>query len=139
MQKACQILARFLHIIKRSYKNRNEADYIYIQYEVDAYEGLHNNEGGFGMNNHEAIVICRCEEVTYGQLLSTVEKHQCTARELKLRTRAGMGFCGGRTCRMMIERIIENVLPHTNPSEIPLKYQPPIRPVSFGAVGENND
>ncbi|CAH2714941.1 hypothetical protein BACCIP111895_02117 [Neobacillus rhizosphaerae] len=83
------------------------------------------------------IVICRCEEVTYGQLQSTADKHKCTARELKLRTRAGMGFCGGRTCRPSLDRIIESVIPNTAQGEIPLKYQPPIRPVTFGTVGEN--
>ncbi|MCP3739429.1 (2Fe-2S)-binding protein [Rossellomorea sp. BNER] len=88
------------------------------------------------MATSEKIVICRCEEVTYGQLQSTVEEHKCTARELKLRTRAGMGFCGGRTCRMALDRIIESVTSDLSPGDIPLKYQPPIRPVTFGTVGE---
>jgi len=90
------------------------------------------------MSNKDALVICRCEEVTYGQLFATADEYQCTARELKLRTRAGMGFCGGRTCRIMVDRIIESVVPNTKEAEIPLKYQPPIRPVTFGTVGENN-
>ncbi len=85
------------------------------------------------------LVICRCEDVTYGQLSDTAKNHQCTARELKLRTRAGMGFCGGRTCRVMVDRIIENMVPSTTTGEIPLKYQPPIRPVTFGMVGDIND
>lgn len=89
------------------------------------------------MANMGDIVICRCEEVTYGQLQATAEKHNCTARELKLRTRAGMGFCGGRTCRPSLDRILESVTPTKAPGEIPLKYQPPIRPVTFGTVGEN--
>lgn len=91
------------------------------------------------MNNKEAFVICRCEEVTYAELRSTAEEHQCTARELKLRTRAGMGFCGGRTCRIPLDRIIEDVIPIIYQGDIPLKYQPPIRPITFGTVGENND
>ncbi|WP_066067467.1 (2Fe-2S)-binding protein [Neobacillus soli] len=89
------------------------------------------------MANMGEIVICRCEEVTYGQLQATAEEHKCTARELKLRTRAGMGFCGGRTCRPSLDRILESVIPNIAPGEIPLKYQPPIRPVTFGTVGEN--
>jgi NAD(P)H-nitrite reductase large subunit len=86
------------------------------------------------MTNKENLIVCRCEEVTYGQLQSTIAEYNCSARELKLRTRAGMGFCGGRTCRMMIDRMIES----TNPNEIPLKYQPPVRAITFGAVGESN-
>ncbi|MFP3821983.1 (2Fe-2S)-binding protein, partial [Bacillus sp. SIMBA_008] len=52
------------------------------------------------MTNKDHLIVCRCEEVTYGQLQSTIAAYKCSARELKLRTRAGMGFCGGRTCRM---------------------------------------
>ena len=43
---------------------------------------------------------------------------------------------GGRTCRTTIDRMIESANPGTSPHEIPLKYQPPIRAVTFGAVGE---
>jgi NAD(P)H-nitrite reductase large subunit len=86
----------------------------------------------------ENMVICRCEEVTYGQLLSTAQEHKCTARELKLRTRAGMGFCGGRTCRVSVDKIIESAVSNTAEGDIPLKYQPPVRPVTFGSVGGKN-
>jgi len=89
------------------------------------------------MTNKDHVIVCRCEEVTYGQLQSTIAEYNCSARELKLRTRAGMGFCGGRTCRMMIDRMIESANPGGNTNEIPLKYQPPVRAVTFGAVGEN--
>ncbi|MDR2995240.1 MAG: (2Fe-2S)-binding protein [Bacillus cereus] len=89
------------------------------------------------MTNTDHLIVCRCEEVTYSQLQSTIAEYKCSARELKLRTRAGMGFCGGRTCRMMIDRMIENANPDAIPNEIPLKYQPPIRAVTFGSVGES--
>jgi NAD(P)H-nitrite reductase large subunit len=98
-----------------------------------------DSQGGNQMANNENMIICRCEEVTYGQLRTTVDKHKCTARELKLRTRAGMGFCGGRTCRPILDQVLESFIPHFSPSEIPLKYQPPIRPVSFGRIGEIHD
>lgn len=89
------------------------------------------------MTNKDHLIVCRCEEVTYGQLQSTIAAYKCSARELKLRTRAGMGFCGGRTCRMMIDRMIESANPDVTTNEIPLKYQPPVRAITFGAVGEN--
>ncbi|MHC0038476.1 (2Fe-2S)-binding protein [Pseudoneobacillus sp. C159] len=88
------------------------------------------------MAKTENMIICRCEEITYEQIQTTFDKHQCTARELKLRTRAGMGFCGGRTCRPILDRMMENFIPTISHSEIPLKYQPPIRPVSFGKLGD---
>jgi NAD(P)H-nitrite reductase large subunit len=88
------------------------------------------------MKYSDSIIICRCEEVTYGQIQSTVEEHQCSARELKLRTRAGMGFCGGRMCRPSLDRIIESVIPNTDSTTTHLKYQAPIRPITFGIAGE---
>lgn len=80
------------------------------------------------------MIICRCEEVTYGQLVETATTYDCTARELKLRTRAGMGYCGGRTCRNLVDSIANKVQPR-NEKQVSLKYQPPIRPIHFGDLG----
>lgn len=81
------------------------------------------------------MIVCRCEEVTYGKLTETAEKYNCSARELKLRTRAGMGYCGGRTCRTMVDSIAHSST-ERDVAQITLKYQPPIRPVSFGSLGD---
>lgn len=91
------------------------------------------------MTNFESTIICRCEEVSFQTLQETANAHHCSARELKLRTRAGMGFCGGRTCRPILDRVIAEVIPTISVAEIPLKYQPPVRAVSFGTVGERAD
>lgn len=85
--------------------------------------------------NQKNIIICRCEEVSFQELKNTVEEYQCSSREAKLRTRAGMGYCGGRTCRHLIDLVVCDVTKKTTPDQIPLKYQPPIRPVSFGKLG----
>lgn len=81
------------------------------------------------------MIICRCEEVTYGKLVETAKQYACTSRELKLRTRAGMGYCGGRTCRIAIDSIALSSTDR-DVSQITLKYQPPIRPISFGKLGD---
>ncbi|RSL33550.1 (2Fe-2S)-binding protein [Salibacterium salarium] len=87
-----------------------------------------------------STIICRCEEITYGELLNTATNYQCSARELKLRTRAGMGICGGRTCRFLIEDIANttNQLKQEPYTQVPLKHQPPVRPVSFQPDKEGN-
>ena len=82
-----------------------------------------------------SMIICRCEEVTLGEITDTAKTYHCSARELKLRTRAGMGFCGGRTCRFAIDSIMKEISGQENQDSIPLKYQPPVRPVSFGELG----
>ncbi|WP_274649249.1 (2Fe-2S)-binding protein [Paenibacillus humicola] len=83
----------------------------------------------------EPTIICRCEEVTMQRLIETAKLYRCSARELKLRTRAGMGYCGGRTCRPVIERIARSVSGLTETDGISLKVQPPVRPVSFHMLG----
>jgi NAD(P)H-nitrite reductase large subunit len=86
------------------------------------------------MNESETI-ICRCEEVTLGELMSAAKQYRCSARELKLRTRAGMGYCGGRVCRHAIDTIARLANDVPDPHEPPLKHQPPVRPVSFLHLG----
>lgn len=85
------------------------------------------------MTDH-SLVVCRCEEVTLDEIKHTLTKYQCSDREIKLRTRAGMGYCGGRTCRVMIDALMKELVEEM-PNEIPLKHQPPVRPVSFGLLG----
>lgn len=80
------------------------------------------------------MIICRCEEVRLSFLKETVERYGTSPRELKLRTRAGMGYCGGRVCRPMIEAVV-SALSYINRKDPLLKYQPPARPVSFTDLG----
>lgn len=80
------------------------------------------------------MIVCRCEEVTFNELSQTAAKYNCSARELKLRTRAGMGYCGGRTCRTMVDKVTQTITEEYH-TQVTLKYQPPIRPISFGDLG----
>ncbi len=34
------------------------------------------------MTNKNNLIVCRCEEVTHGQLQSTIAEYNCSAREL---------------------------------------------------------
>ncbi|MFY0544149.1 (2Fe-2S)-binding protein [Brevibacillus sp. H7] len=81
------------------------------------------------------LIVCRCEEVSLDDLVKTASMYRCTARELKLRTRAGMGCCGGRTCRSLVDLVIEQVTGQTPTHTVPLGYQPPVRPISFHMLG----
>ncbi|NBI28742.1 (2Fe-2S)-binding protein [Chengkuizengella marina] len=84
------------------------------------------------------IIICRCEEVTLDQLVDTAESYRCSSRELKLRTRAGMGQCAGRTCRALVDEIVQKYTNEPTPHDIPLGYQAPIRPITFSLMGEKD-
>jgi NAD(P)H-nitrite reductase large subunit len=85
------------------------------------------------------MIICRCEEVTLNNIKETFDTHKCSAREVKLRTRAGMGYCGGRTCRPAVDVVLEEVTGEEPGNNIPLKVQPPVRPRSLGVLRGEED
>jgi hypothetical protein len=45
-----------------------------------------------------STVVCRCEEVTAGQLREATELGAADVRAAKLLSRAGMGWCQARVC-----------------------------------------
>lgn len=83
----------------------------------------------------DKIIVCRCEEVDLEEIEQTLIEYHCSLREVKMRTRAGMGFCGGRTCRPALNVIMEKLTGEKPPHENPLKIQPPVRPVSLERLG----
>jgi NADPH-dependent 2,4-dienoyl-CoA reductase/sulfur reductase-like enzyme len=46
----------------------------------------------------DATLVCRCEEVTVGQLREAVDLGATDVRTAKLLSRTGMGWCQGRVC-----------------------------------------
>ena len=47
-------------------------------------------------------ILCRCEDLTREDILKCIQDGYRTIDEIKRVTRAGMGPCQGRTCRMLI-------------------------------------
>lgn len=80
-------------------------------------------------------IICRCEEVSLEDIENTAKSYNSSAREIKLRTRAGMGYCGGRTCRPAVDAVLEDVTGEKAGHNVPLKVQPPVRPVTLSVLG----
>ncbi len=53
-------------------------------------------------------VVCRCERVTAGEIRTLLRQGVRDMNELKARTRAGFGSCGGKTCKTLIPMIIRS-------------------------------
>lgn len=80
------------------------------------------------------VVVCRCEEVTMVALEDAYRSGVTTSRELKMKTRATMGYCQGRTCRHLVDAFIHQMAPDSPHVAERLSYRPPIRPVTFGEL-----
>ncbi|MGI8549349.1 MAG: NAD(P)/FAD-dependent oxidoreductase [Dehalococcoidia bacterium] len=81
------------------------------------------------------LIICRCEEVTRGEVLAAEEftggDHP---DEVKRVSRAGMGLCQGRGCRPLIAGLLASRSGRAF-SELPIaSYRPPLRPLPLGAL-----
>lgn len=85
------------------------------------------------------LIICRCEEVSLKDIEETAKKYNCSARELKLRTRVGMGFCGGRTCRPIVDKVMGHITKEKPTDRLPLKVAPPVRPISLMDLGSDTN
>jgi D-hydroxyproline dehydrogenase subunit alpha len=73
---------------RRRARLRDFARTLYQVYPVPAWEDDLAND----------TIVCRCEEVTAGQLREAVDLGAVDARTAKLLSRAGMGWCQGRVC-----------------------------------------
>lgn len=84
----------------------------------------------------ESTVICRCEEITLGDILKAIQCGASNLDDLKRGTRTGMGYCQGRMCLPSVISIASREL-KLKPEEIgAVKARPPIKPVPMSAFLE---
>lgn len=80
------------------------------------------------------IIICRCEEITKGEIIQAIRDGATTVDGIKRMTRAGKGLCQGRTCRPLVEAILMAELGHLPPAEEYPSTRPPVRPMPLSAL-----
>jgi NAD(P)H-nitrite reductase large subunit len=82
----------------------------------------------------EETIICRCEDVTYGQILKAIDEGFTTLEEIKRMLRCGMGACQGRTCVRLISRIIAERTGRPMHEIMPPTARPPSMPVELAVL-----
>ena len=86
-------------------------------------------------------IICRCEEITLGEVRDLISKGYTTIDEIKRISRAGMGSCQGRTCRQLIMQEISNMTGE-KPADMRMStFRPPAKPIKLGLLlgGDSNE
>lgn len=85
--------------------------------------------GDFVPQSDDDLVICRCEEITKGEIRKAVHMGMWTLTEIKRLIRPGMGLCQGQTCQKHVKNIVAAEL-KCDPLEVrEILVRPPIRPV----------
>ena len=93
------------------------------------------NLGELRPEEDDDLIVCRCEEVTKGDVRRAVHDGFQTVTEVRLYLRTGMGLCQGQTCGRLVKGIIERELR----AGIPVTGEPlpraPMRPVGMAEYG----
>jgi thioredoxin reductase len=85
-------------------------------------------------------VICRCEEVTFGELDAALDEGLSTVGAIKRRTRIGMGRCQGRYCAPVLDEIVCERFGRSRDEMSGFAPRVPVKPVSIAELaGHGSD
>lgn len=103
---------------------------------VDIQEKL-KEIGPFVPGAEDDLLICRCEEVTKGEIRKAVHEGIFTVEEMRRYLRNGMGLCQGQTCGKLVKGIMAREL-KVRPAEIePATARAPMRPIEMRILAED--
>ena len=79
-------------------------------------------------------IVCRCEEVTAGEIQKLIADGATSINQIKLVTRTGMGHCQGRICESSLSALV--AIETKKPIEEVGRFitRPPVRPISLGEL-----
>lgn len=97
----------------------------------------------FKLNDYysDNTFICRCEELTLGELREMIRKGFTTIDEIRRISRAGMGPCQGRTCRQLIMQELAAATGVKISDQRTVTFRPPVKPIKLGTIagGERDE
>lgn len=93
--------------------------------------------GPFISGPDDDLLICRCEEVTKGEIRQAVHAGMFTIEEIRRFLRCGMGLCQGQTCGKLVKGIVAREL-QVSPAEIePATSRAPMRPTEMRIMAKD--
>lgn len=78
----------------------------------------------------DQVILCRCEDVTLGDVRRLMSEGYVTVEDLKRQLRIGMGPCQGTTCGSLLQREIATFL-KKKPEDVPTAR---VRPFTTGVT-----
>lgn len=86
----------------------------------------------------DETVICRCEEVTQGEIMEAIAQDCHSVTWIKRLTRAGMGFCQGRICGRLVAQLAAQRLQQAPETIPPDTIRPPVKPIPVEMLEGNS-
>lgn len=85
------------------------------------------------------MIICRCEEITKGEIRRAVHDGMFTLTEIRRYLRTGMGLCQGQTCTKLVKGIVAREL-GVRPNELePATGRAPMRPIAMKILAQDKE
>lgn len=82
----------------------------------------------------DEAIVCRCEEISAGQIRNLAKLGRPGPNQVKAFTRAGMGPCQGRQCGYTITHLLAEA-ENRPPGEVGFyRVRPPLKPVTLGEL-----
>jgi NADPH-dependent 2,4-dienoyl-CoA reductase/sulfur reductase-like enzyme len=99
-------------------------------------ETLYRPADAFRIPQDPDTIVCRCEEVTAGEIRQCARLGCQGPNQLKAFCRAGMGPCQGRMCSLTVAELIADERGTLVPRVGYLRPRPPIKPMTLGELAE---
>ena len=93
--------------------------------------------GPFIPGPDDDMLICRCEEITKGEIRKAVHEGIFTLEEMRRYLRSGMGLCQGQTCGKLVKTIIASELKVSPAEVVPASSRAPMRPIEMCILAED--
>ena len=93
--------------------------------------------GEFIPQPDDDMLVCRCEEVSKGEIRKAVHAGMFTIEEIRRFLRCGVGLCQGQTCSRLVKSIVAREL-KVSPAELePAVSRAPMRPMEMEVLGRD--
>ncbi|MEN8214356.1 MAG: NAD(P)/FAD-dependent oxidoreductase [Pseudomonadota bacterium] len=83
---------------------------------------------------HDNAIVCRCEEVTAGEIRSAIAEGHGDSNQVKFLTRCGMGPCQGRQCAQAVAQIVADKTSLPMKKSTQFRVRPPLKPLTLGQL-----
>jgi len=105
-----------------------------LQYFADTLSRLFRLHPGVHQLPQPETILCRCEEVSFGEAREAIRHGVTTANGLKGQVRVGMGPCQGRMCSPLVAQLISDERGTPLEQVGTFTPRPPIKPIPLGAL-----